>query len=62
MKVLIVDDSIHKIDILSEFINNHSPNSYIDTAESISNALKTISNKVDMQTKIGVLVKLHFYN
>ncbi|UWX60029.1 response regulator [Chryseobacterium oranimense] len=45
MKVLIVDDSIHKIDILSKFVNNHSPNSYIDTAESIKNALSTIQEK-----------------
>lgn len=45
MKVLIVDDSIHKIDTLSKYINLHSPNSFIDTAESITNALKTIKDK-----------------
>lgn len=45
MKVLIVDDSFYKIDILSKYINKHSPSSYIDTAESISNALQIINEK-----------------
>jgi len=45
MKVLIVDDSFIKIDILSDYINKHSPGSYIDTAESISNAIQIIKDK-----------------
>lgn len=43
MKILIVDDSSHKIDELSRFINSKSPQSKIDTAESISNAIDVIS-------------------
>ena len=45
MKVLIVDDSFYKIDILSNYINRHSPGSFIDTAESISNAIQIIKEK-----------------
>ncbi|KUJ51738.1 response regulator [Chryseobacterium sp. JAH] len=45
MKVLIVDDSFDKINVLSDYINKHSPGSFIDTAESISNAIQVIRDK-----------------
>jgi len=45
MRVLIVDDSIHKIDDLSKYINDIYPLTLIDTAESISNALQIINEK-----------------
>lgn len=45
MKVLIVDDSLIKIDVLSKFINSQVPNSTIDIAENITNAISIIKNK-----------------